>query len=67
MNLILGLCIGILLGVSITLLSLKGSSDGKLHMVTDEQDGGSYMFLELNTDVNSIKTKKIATFEITQK
>ena len=67
MELILGLCIGMLLGVSITMLALKGSSDGKLHIVIDKRDGGSYMFLELDKDVRAVSSKKFATFEITQK
>jgi hypothetical protein len=67
MDLILGILIGILLGVSITILSFKSSSAGKLHIITDKEDGSSYMFLDLDESVKSIRSKKFATFEITQK
>ncbi len=67
MELILGLCIGALLGVSLTILAFKSSSAGKLHIVSDKEDGSSYMFLELDENVNSVRSKKFATFEITQK
>lgn len=67
MNLILALCIGALIGMLLMTLIFKCSSAGKLHIVTDKQDGGSYMFLELNKDVKAVSSKKFATFEITQK
>lgn len=67
MDLILGLCIGVLLGVSLTILAFKSSSAGKLHIINDKQDGSSYMFLELDKNVTTISSKKFATFEITQK
>lgn len=67
MELVLGVLIGTLLGVSVTILAFKSSSAGKLHIITDKEDGSSYMFLDLDESVDSVRSKKFATFEITQK
>ena len=67
MDLILALCVGVLLGALLMNLILKCSSAGKLHIVTDKQDGNSYMFLELDKSVKEVASKKFVNFEITQK
>lgn len=67
MDLILGILVGVLLGVSVCILAFKSHSSGKLHIITDKEDGSSYMFLDLDESVDSVRSKKFATFEITQK
>ena len=67
MDLILGVCIGIFLGVVVTATILRTTSSGTLHIVTMIQDGETYMFLDLDKEVDEITSKKYATFKITQK
>lgn len=66
MDLILGIFIGVLLGGSIVLLAMKGTASGTLHLIIDKDDGSTYMFLT-DVDIKNVRSKKFATFEITQK
>ena len=66
MELILALCVGFVLGMIVGLSLNKTPSIGKLHVISDE-DGESYMFLDLDTSVDTVVSKKHVTFEVTQK
>ena len=67
MELIIGVLIGLFIGVVLTATILKTSNAGTLHIVTMIQDGETYMFLDLDSDVDEITSKKYATFKIAQK
>lgn len=63
----IGVFIGLFIGIVTTATILKTTSSGTLHIVTMIQDGETYMFLDLDREVDEITAKKYATFKVTQK
>ena len=66
MELIL-ICVGtFILGILVGRGIYKRPSAGKLHVINDEQNE-TYLFLELDTNVENVVSRDYVTFKVTQK
>lgn len=66
MELILTFCGAFIVGLIVGQLICNRSAIGKLHIIRDE-DNQSYMFLELDVNVDKVVSEKYVTFKVTQK
>ena len=63
MEIILAAAIGIIFGFMFAVIILHNDSLGTLRVETSDPDG-PYLFLELNTDIKNICSKKYANLQV---
>ncbi len=67
MLLAIGICIGFVLGVLVTLYVLRRDTIGNL-VIADDADEGSYMFLEISkADIEGLRVQPIVKLRVVDK
>lgn len=61
---LIGFGIGIVIGSLLMKLLTRRHSVGDLRIDTSDSDGSTYLFLELPTDLNTIRRKKYVTLKV---
>lgn len=67
MALIIGICIGLVLGILATLCVLRKGAIGNL-VIIDDQDDGPYMFLEISkTEIEELRIQRTVKLNVVDK
>lgn len=67
MLLIIGICIGLVVGVLVTLYVVRRDTIGNL-VIADDADGDSYMFLEISrADIERLRVQPIIKLRVVDK
>ena len=61
---LIGFGIGIAIGCLLMKLLTRKHSVGDLRIDTSDPDGSTYLFLELSSDLNTIRRKKYVTLKV---
>lgn len=67
MPLVIGVCIGFILGIIVALCVLRKDSVGNL-VIADDPEEGTYMFLEIvKTDIRIIRSQSLIKLNVVDK
>ncbi len=67
MLMVIGTCIGLMVGILVTLYILRRDTIGNL-VIADDADEGSYMFLEISqTDIERLRIQSIIKLRVVDK
>lgn len=61
---LIGFGIGIVIGRLLMKMLTRRHSVGDLRIDTSDPDGSTYLFLELSTDLNTLRRKKYVTLKV---